>query len=226
MYVLHYGSAPISQSKTKVLKLCDGAIAHVSTVTGGNPAVTEEGVTPAEDEQDSENANATPGGGATTYVVMAGEDGAVRFYDLKFRLEVRPVRDPQERNASRLTRCAAQCDSRWIPHEEGPIHNVFSLQIDGQIRTYWDKGFIKTSRTCSSMHKAPNFSKASVTIVPIETSPHNFSTFASHQHSGSSAVETCLNEVHTKHDPKLALSNRLTAALRLRPGLKILVPAV
>lgn len=95
------------------MKLCDGAIAHVSTVTGGIPAVTAEGVTPAEgDKPDSENASATPGGGATTYVVVAGEDGAVRFYDLKFRLEVRLVRDPPEWDASRH-RVVVPRSSRW-----------------------------------------------------------------------------------------------------------------
>lgn len=83
--------------KTKVLKLCDGAIAHVSTVTGGNSAIHEEGATPVEGEPDSDNANATPGGGAAIYVVVAGEDGAVRFYDLKFRLEVRAARYPKGR---------------------------------------------------------------------------------------------------------------------------------
>ncbi len=40
------------------------------------------------DEPDSNNGGGGPGAGATTYVVVAGEDGAVRFYDLKFRLEV------------------------------------------------------------------------------------------------------------------------------------------
>eukprot|EP00903_Cladosiphon_okamuranus_P005352 g5347.t1 len=76
----------------KVLKLCDGAIAHVSTVTvtggSGNPEGHEEdGATTAGGDQDSNTGVVAPGAGATTYVVVAGEDGAVRFYDLKFRLE-------------------------------------------------------------------------------------------------------------------------------------------
>lgn len=75
-------------SQTKVLKLCDRAIAHVSTVTGGNPGGHEESATAAKDDSDSNNGGVAPGGGAATYVVVAGEDGAVRFYDLKFRLEV------------------------------------------------------------------------------------------------------------------------------------------
>ena len=82
--------------RTKVLKLCEGAIAHVSTVTGGYPIGNEEGATSAMDEPDSNNGSGGPGAGVTTYVVVAGEDGAVRFYDLKFRLEVstgeRPAR--------------------------------------------------------------------------------------------------------------------------------------
>lgn len=85
------------QLHAKVLKLCDGAIAHVSTVTGGSgkPDGHEEGATATEVDQDS-NTGAlavAPGAGATTYVVVAGEDGAVRFYDLKFRLEVIPAND-------------------------------------------------------------------------------------------------------------------------------------
>lgn len=72
-----------------MLKLCDGAIAHVSTVTGGNPDGHEDGANAPQDDQDSNSGRGVAqGGGATTYVVVAGEDGAVRFYDLKFRLEV------------------------------------------------------------------------------------------------------------------------------------------
>ncbi|CAM9642998.1 unnamed protein product [Hapterophycus canaliculatus] len=71
----------------KILKLCDGAISHVSTITGGNPTVDEEDATPAEYVPGSEAEQVIEGGGAVTYVVVAGEDGAVRFYDLKFRLE-------------------------------------------------------------------------------------------------------------------------------------------
>lgn len=33
------------------------------------------------------------GGAETTYIVVAGEDGAVRFYDLKFRVEVNRERE-------------------------------------------------------------------------------------------------------------------------------------
>lgn len=73
----------------------------MSTVTGGNSAVKEESTGPEKDEPNSNNANATPGGGAATYVVVAGEDGAVRFYDLKFRLEVTAVGDPQGQDTSR-----------------------------------------------------------------------------------------------------------------------------
>lgn len=65
------------------MKLCDGAIAHVSTITGGYGAGgggEKAGADPALDSGS--------GGGETTYIVVAGEDGAVRFYDLKFRVEV------------------------------------------------------------------------------------------------------------------------------------------
>lgn len=72
----------------KVLKLCDGAITHVSTVAGGSPAVDDERATHAEDGPGSDVVG-VDSAGAAMYVVTAGEDGAVRFYDLKFRLEVR-----------------------------------------------------------------------------------------------------------------------------------------
>lgn len=75
--------------ESEILKLCDGAISHVSTITGGNPTVDDEHSTPVEDVTGSENERVTESGEAATYVVVAGEDGAVRFYDLKFRLEVR-----------------------------------------------------------------------------------------------------------------------------------------
>ncbi|CBJ27265.1 flagellar associated protein [Ectocarpus siliculosus] len=71
----------------KVLKLCDGAITHVSTVAGGSPAVDDECATHAEDGPGSGDVGVDSAAGAAMYVVTAGEDGAVRFYDLKFRLE-------------------------------------------------------------------------------------------------------------------------------------------
>lgn len=61
---------------------------HVSTVTGVNPGGHEDHATVAENDPDSNNGGVASERGATTYVVVAGEDGAVRFYDLKFRLEV------------------------------------------------------------------------------------------------------------------------------------------
>lgn len=72
----------------KVLKLCDGAIAYVSTVVGGCWAGGEEPATPTDDILDSDAVGGGSDGGARTYVVVASEDGAVRFYDLKFRVEV------------------------------------------------------------------------------------------------------------------------------------------
>lgn len=59
----------------------------MSTVIGGNPD-GQEGVTAPQEDPDSNNGGVAQGGGAAAYVVVAGEDGAVRFYDLKFRLEV------------------------------------------------------------------------------------------------------------------------------------------
>lgn len=73
----------------KVLKLCDGAITHVSTVAGGSLAEDDERATQAEDGPGSDDVGVDSAAGAAMYVVTAGEDGAVRFYDLKFRLEVR-----------------------------------------------------------------------------------------------------------------------------------------
>ncbi|CAM9695874.1 unnamed protein product [Ectocarpus sp. 12 AP-2014] len=70
----------------KVLKLCDGAITHVSTIAGGSPAVDDERAMHAEDGPGSNDVG-VDSAGAAMYVVTAGEDGAVRFYDLKFRLE-------------------------------------------------------------------------------------------------------------------------------------------
>lgn len=80
MAVIIVSTSPSSQ----VLKFCDGAIAHVSTIVGGNWAVGD-----ADGRGDAEGA---PGGAhreGTRYIVMAGQDGAVRFFDLKFRVEVR-----------------------------------------------------------------------------------------------------------------------------------------
>lgn len=61
----------------------------MSTIAGGNPIKDDDDAAPSEDMPGSESERVAEGGGAITYVVVAGEDGAVRFYDLKFRLEVR-----------------------------------------------------------------------------------------------------------------------------------------
>lgn len=77
----------------QVLKLCEGAITYVSTVTGGREgeAEVEAGkgdATSGSGSTSHSNSSGSSGKGTTTYVVVAGEDGAVRFYDLKFRVEV------------------------------------------------------------------------------------------------------------------------------------------
>ncbi|CAM9977972.1 unnamed protein product [Scytosiphon promiscuus] len=71
----------------KILKLCDGAIRHVSTISGVDLTVGEEDATHVKVVPDSGNERVKDSGGTIAYVVVAGEDGAVRFYDLKFRLE-------------------------------------------------------------------------------------------------------------------------------------------
>lgn len=76
----------------KVLKLCDGAITHVSTVSGAIWAAGGEDATSTTGAADLGSAGEGAGGGTKTYVVVASGDGAVRFYDLKFRVEVSVVR--------------------------------------------------------------------------------------------------------------------------------------
>lgn len=59
---------------------------HVSTARGGCEVDSGENIPGADAGPGS---NGTTNAPRVTYVVVAGEDGAVRFYDLKFRLEVR-----------------------------------------------------------------------------------------------------------------------------------------
>lgn len=73
------------------MKLYDGGIAHASTVVGGYLAENENIYKPTNDMPDPDVEDRGPGEGAMTYIVLAGEDGAVRFYDLKFRAEVRNI---------------------------------------------------------------------------------------------------------------------------------------
>lgn len=70
------------------MKICDGAIAHVSTVMGGYGGQDTDGTLDVGSMLDS-GSNGGSTAGSTAYIVVAGEDGAVRFYDLKFRIEVR-----------------------------------------------------------------------------------------------------------------------------------------
>lgn len=62
----------------------------MSTIIGGCWAEGGEIATGMEDALDSRSMG-NGGGGGTTYIVIAGEDGAVRFYDLKFRVEVSDI---------------------------------------------------------------------------------------------------------------------------------------
>lgn len=75
-----------------MLKLSDGAITHVSTVSGAIAAAGGEDATSNTGAADLGSAGEGPGAGTKTYVVVASEDGAVRFYDLKFRVEVSAAR--------------------------------------------------------------------------------------------------------------------------------------
>lgn len=61
---------------------------HVSTVVGGCVIGDDEDTSQTEDMPRTGMAGGGTGRETTTYVVVAGEDGAVRFYDLKFRVEV------------------------------------------------------------------------------------------------------------------------------------------
>ena len=74
-----------------MLKLCEGGIAHISTVSGGcwagyhgdvSSTVGPESGASSGDPHDREATH-------VTYIVVAGEDGVVRFYNLKFRVEVK-----------------------------------------------------------------------------------------------------------------------------------------
>lgn len=64
----------------------------MSTVPGACWAAGGEETTSATGAPDLGSSGEGSGGGTKTYVVVASEDGAVRFYDLKFRVEVSVAR--------------------------------------------------------------------------------------------------------------------------------------
>lgn len=87
-----------------MLKLCEGAITHVRTVSGVYWAAGGEEATSSTGAPDVESASEGSGGGSKTYVVVGSDDGAVRFYDLKFRVEVSAARRDKKVCVVRLLR--------------------------------------------------------------------------------------------------------------------------
>lgn len=71
----------------------------MSTVSGACWEAGGEKATSTTGAPDVGSASAGEGtdGGTKTYVVVASEDGAVRFYDLKFRVEVSAARHDKKR---------------------------------------------------------------------------------------------------------------------------------